>query len=279
MTRSRKGKLQKTVIGATTMAYRHDASGQLEAENTSRSFASDHAGRLSRFTVRAGAGPASVVARYLYDASGQRVKKLVRKAGGDESTVYIDGLFEHLRSGGAEQCVLHIMDDERRIAVMKIGAPLPGDGASDKPVQYHLGDHLDSSDLVIGGASAADASLIRREEYTPYGVTSFGSYGRKRYRYTAKECDEESGLYYVGARYYAPWLARWTSCDPTGLAAYTNLFVLRRQQSHDVARRRRRRSEASTGRTGSRVPPEGQRQGRPRPTIGGLLKGRARARR
>ncbi len=54
------------------------------------------------------------------------------------------------------------------------------------PVRYHLGDRLDSSDLVIGGPSPADASLIRHEEYTPYGVTSFGSYGRKRYRYTAR---------------------------------------------------------------------------------------------
>jgi RHS repeat-associated protein len=36
----------------------------------------------------------------------------------------------------------------------------------------------------------------------------------KRYRYTGKERDEESGLYYYGARYYAAWLGRWTSVDP-----------------------------------------------------------------
>ena len=36
----------------------------------------------------------------------------------------------------------------------------------------------------------------------------------KRYRYTGKERDEETGLYYHGARYYAPWLGRWMSCDP-----------------------------------------------------------------
>jgi RHS repeat-associated protein len=66
---------------------------------------------------------------------------------------------------------------------------------------------------------------MRREEYTAYGETTFGSYGRKRYRYTAKECDEESGLYYVGNRYYAPWLSRWIGCDPSGLATGTNLYV------------------------------------------------------
>lgn len=36
----------------------------------------------------------------------------------------------------------------------------------------------------------------------------------KRYRYTGKERDEESGLYYHGARYYIPWLCRWTAVDP-----------------------------------------------------------------
>jgi len=52
------------------------------------------------------------------------------------------------------------------------------------------------------------------EEYTPYGETSFGSFAFKRYRFTGKERDEESGLYYHGARYYAPWLMRWVSGDP-----------------------------------------------------------------
>ncbi len=36
----------------------------------------------------------------------------------------------------------------------------------------------------------------------------------KRYRYTGKERDEETGMYYHGARYYIPWLVRWASSDP-----------------------------------------------------------------
>lgn len=36
----------------------------------------------------------------------------------------------------------------------------------------------------------------------------------KRYKYTGKERDEETGLYYHGARYYIPWLTRWTAVDP-----------------------------------------------------------------
>jgi RHS repeat-associated protein len=37
---------------------------------------------------------------------------------------------------------------------------------------------------------------------------------RRRYRYTGKEKDEETGLAYHGARYYAPWLGRWERPDP-----------------------------------------------------------------
>ncbi|WP_407655320.1 RHS repeat-associated core domain-containing protein [Aureispira anguillae] len=37
----------------------------------------------------------------------------------------------------------------------------------------------------------------------------------KRYRFTNKERDDETGLYYFGVRYYAAWLGRWTSSDPS----------------------------------------------------------------
>ena len=31
-------------------------------------------------------------------------------------------------------------------------------------------------------------------------------------------------LYYYGARYYAPWLGRWLSCDPVGMVDGLNLY-------------------------------------------------------
>ena len=36
------------------------------------------------------------------------------------------------------------------------------------------------------------------------------------YRFTSKEWDEETGLYYYGARYLEPKLSRWMSADPAG---------------------------------------------------------------
>ena len=83
--------------------------------------------------------------------------------------------------------------------------------------RYQFGNHLGSASLELD----EQGGLISYEEYHPYGSTSYQA-GRsgaelsvKRYRYTGKERDEETGFTYHGARYYATWLGRWTSCDPS----------------------------------------------------------------
>lgn len=73
-------------------------------------------------------------------------------------------------------------------------------------------------------------AIISYEEYHPYGTTAWwtdpgSTVSQKRYRYTGKKKDEESGLYYHGARFYAPWLARWTTADRLGLKAGINRYT------------------------------------------------------
>jgi RHS repeat-associated protein len=46
----------------------------------------------------------------------------------------------------------------------------------------------------------------------------------KRYRYTGMERDEETGLAYHTARYYASWLGRWTASDKLGLTSDLDRF-------------------------------------------------------
>jgi RHS repeat-associated protein len=51
--------------------------------------------------------------------------------------------------------------------------------------------------------------------YYPYGSKHEGNSPDTRpQRYTGKELDDETGLYYFGARYYNPTLARFISVDP-----------------------------------------------------------------
>lgn len=209
--------------------YDYDDNGNLISETTSRHFEWDHSDQLRVFRNQTVGAEPTRHAHYLYDANGQRLKKLVRTGTNNyDVTVYIDGIFEHhrrIRPGDSQQNnTLHIMDDQSRIALVRVGNHFPNDGAPEVQVQFHLGDHLGSSKTVIGGVNAGVNSFINREEYTPYGETSFGSFARKRYRFIGKERDEESGLYYHGARYYTPWLARWVSCDPAGTVDGPNLY-------------------------------------------------------
>ncbi len=82
-------------------------------------------------------------------------------------------------------------------------------------LRWQLDNHLGSSSCELNNS----AQVISYEEYHPFGSTSFhtvdsgAEVSAKRYRYTGKERDDETGLYYYGARYYASWLGRWTGCD------------------------------------------------------------------
>ena len=85
-------------------------------------------------------------------------------------------------------------------------------------MRYQLGNHLGSASLELDET----AQIISYEEYHPYGTTSYRAtdsaieVSPKRYLYTGKEKDEETGLYYHGARYYLAWLGRWTALIPEG---------------------------------------------------------------
>jgi RHS repeat-associated protein len=64
----------------------------------------------------------------------------------------------------------------------------------------------------------------------PYGGTAFSAgknqkeVALKDYRYSGKERDDSTGLYYYGQRYYVPWMCRWLNPDPIGQKGGLNLY-------------------------------------------------------
>jgi RHS repeat-associated protein len=88
-----------------------------------------------------------------------------------------------------------------------LGDPLP-DGSM---ISYFHYDHLGSPVAVTG----ADGELVERRSSYPYGLDRSGEQPVEvDYSFTGMERDEESGLVYFGARYYAPETGRWISADP-----------------------------------------------------------------
>ncbi|KAK7420490.1 hypothetical protein QQX98_002688 [Neonectria punicea] len=73
------------------------------------------------------------------------------------------------------------------------------------------------------------AQVVSYEEYSPFGATTLVACRRdieapSSYRFAAYRRDSETGLYHCGARYYAPWLGRWTSSDPIGTRGGMNMY-------------------------------------------------------
>ncbi|MEI6704122.1 MAG: RHS repeat-associated core domain-containing protein, partial [Deltaproteobacteria bacterium] len=173
---------------------------------------------------------------YVYDASGQRIRKITENAAaaGVEPTlknerIYVGGIEIYREYTGnyarLERTTLHVMDDKQRIAMIETRNNI-NDGSPKPLIRYQLSNHLGTACLETNG----EAGVISYEEYHPYGTTSYQAVDKnikaaaKRYRYTGKERDEESGLYYHGARYYSAWLGRWVSCDPLLIIDGTCLY-------------------------------------------------------
>jgi RHS repeat-associated protein len=206
--------------------YQHDAHGNMTAMPHLASLEWDDDDRLHGVDLGGGAR-----AFCSYDVAGQRVRKVFEKSPGLlEERLYLgDCEIFRVRTAGSltlERQTLHLMDDISRIATIESRTHLTGlDPAPPRLVRFQLADHLGSSVLELD----ANAQIISYEEYHPYGTTAYSA-GRsatetpKRYRYTGKERDEESGLYQVGARYYASWIGRWCAPDPGGLIDGAHLF-------------------------------------------------------
>ncbi|HLG37835.1 MAG TPA: RHS repeat-associated core domain-containing protein, partial [Nitrososphaera sp.] len=156
---------------------------------------------------------------YVYDSAGQRVRKVTEVSTGQvkHERIYLSG-FEIYRKNGTSPLVretLHIMDDKQRVALVETRTQGSEPGVAKQLIRYQFSNHLGSASLELDN----QAQIISYEEYSPYGSTTYQAVCSqtevlKGYRFTGKEKDNENGLYYYGARYYAPWLGRWTSVDP-----------------------------------------------------------------
>lgn len=78
---------------------------------------------------------------------------------------------------------------------------------------YYHPDHLGSSSYITN----LDGEVVQHIEYVPFGevfIEERNNTWNTPYLFNAKEYDEETGMYYYGARYYEPRISLWMSTDP-----------------------------------------------------------------
>ncbi|CAB5501670.1 RHS repeat domain-containing protein [Bathymodiolus thermophilus thioautotrophic gill symbiont] len=150
---------------------------------------------------------------YVYDHQGNRVRTVI------EANNQIQSQRNYLPS-------LDISTNQTN--TLHIGTHILSEQIKDSTqTRYQLSNHLQTNTLELND----QAQIISYEHCYPYGGTAIiagkdkTQVQQKRYRYTGKERDDSSGLYYYGARYLAPWLARWISPDSAGSVDGLNLYV------------------------------------------------------
>ena len=175
---------------------------------------------------------------YVYDADGNRVRKVCERYGNGngssriEQTAYLGNLqiYQVIQNSSLieERHSKPIFAGDTKIAMrLQWLVGNPPQGVSNPQSRYTLNNNLGSAVLELDSSG----KIISYEEYYPFGGTSviagnnYAEVKLNQYRYSGKENDSVTGLYYYGARYYAPWKCRWLSPDPSGAVDGLNLYL------------------------------------------------------
>ncbi|MDA3811810.1 MAG: hypothetical protein PF518_15935, partial [Spirochaetaceae bacterium] len=150
---------------------------------------------------------------YLYDSSGERTVK--NSSLGE--TLYFNSMWQESPEDQFNiRQSKHIYVGETRIATRLNYKNSQTTGFEEENTYYYHGDHLGSANVVTDSRGEVYEHL----EYTPYGEMwvedSDDTYDMIPFRFTGKEWDEETKLYYMSARYQNPMTSRWMSADPSG---------------------------------------------------------------
>ncbi len=163
--------------------------------------------RNDRGQVESATGPFGTSA-YAYDPRGYRIR---RTAGGAVQQYHLEG--ENLESiydgtGSLQAKFLRgsVIDE------VVVGDYLDAAGKTTSYTFHH--DALESVLALSGHAGSVEEKVT----YAPFGgVLAQTGESPNALRYTGREFDADTGLYYYRARYYDPDLGRFLSPDPLGL--------------------------------------------------------------
>lgn len=128
---------------------------------------------------------------------------------GTDNDNYADGEGFCCNDGSMEAAVAEARKAQTRAVSRSFKDP---DNYENLQFFYHP-DHLGSSSFITN----LDGEVVQHIEYVPFGevfIEERNSVWNTLYLFNAKEFDEETGMYYYGARYYDPRLSLWMSTDP-----------------------------------------------------------------
>ncbi len=206
-----------------------DAHGNLQALQPGQGLQWNVLDELASVTLieRESALPDTETYRY---SGGARVFKHHETQGSNKTHFhqvrYLPGIEIRTRETGEELHVITLPSLIGNVRCLHWLSGRPGE-INNNQLRYCLEDSQSSTLIELD----QNARLISHEHYYPFGGTaSLVAHSRtevsyKTIRYSGKELDD-TGLYYYGRRYYAPWFQRWISADPAGAVDGWNLYAM-----------------------------------------------------
>ena len=161
----------------------------------------------------------SYTVHYRYGEDGQRALKYTEE--GRSETLYFNNFYtihipvQDKNNPQGLRVHKHIFVGNSRLVTAMTHTDNNGDNAEQREKRYYYhSDHLGSAQFVTDWRGRQYEHI----EYTPYGELWIeevaAGLDKLRFRFTGKEMDEETGLYYYGTRYLDPKYSRWLSGDP-----------------------------------------------------------------
>ncbi|GFE60791.1 RHS repeat-associated core domain-containing protein [Geobacter sp. AOG2] len=177
-------------VAATTLNYEYDANGNL-VRGEGKYYEYNDANQLVR--VRHNDASGAVLAEYVYDYNGQRIKKVQNGV----TTYYIGKHYETQITDESQTNTSYYFANGERVAKKDTTGKL----------SYYHSDHLGGTNAVTD----ASGGLVERTKYYPFGEIREG--GSEKYSYTGKEKDKPTDWYYYETRYYNPQIKHFTQAD------------------------------------------------------------------
>lgn len=184
-------------VSAADQKYHYDANGNL-ISGDGKYFEYNDANKLVRVRHLEINGP--ILAEYVYDHSGQRIKKIEVGI----TTYYIGKHFEKQAGQADSKETKYYFANAARVAKKD----------KDGSLFFYHSDHLGSTNAITD----TSGNLIERSRYYPYGDIRSG--GAEQYTYTGKEKDNKTGFYYYEARHYDSGFRHFTQPDWVNVNMY-----------------------------------------------------------
>ena len=201
------------LTSSSSGSYTYDANGNTLTDASGKSYAWDFENRLKQVTLPNSGGTVT----FLYDPFGRRIQKVYTTGANPPTTTTTNYLYDHEnlietvdQNGNALSRFAQGQGTDEALAESTAGT-----------TSYYEQDGLDS----VMSLTNTVGHLTQTYTYDSFGRLTNSSGSSANYlRYTGREFDSKTGIYYYRARYYDPATGRFLSEDPIGFTGEVDFY-------------------------------------------------------